>query len=162
MEETAYHESGHVFVAHHLGGTIHHVTIDPEYDDRPARFGDVEVEWQRRFESAKERIIVQTQVALAGPAAEMVYTGEPLHPAFVQEWASDWQTALELCRPLFSDPKKRITELEHVCVQLFQLFSKDHVWARVAALADELLAHETLENEQIVEVLGFWERHFDI
>ena len=160
MEETAYHESGHVFVAYYFGGTIRHVTIDPDNDDGPSRFGDVEVEWRRAFRSAKERIFVQTQVALAGPAAEMVYIGEPLHPAFVREWSSDWQIATNLLRPLFSDERRLASELEQVCVGLFQMFRKDHVWASVAALADELLAHETLEHEQISEVLDFWKRHF--
>jgi hypothetical protein len=37
-------------------------------------------------------------------------------------------------------------------------FYQDSVWAAVAALADELEAHETLEQEGIEEVLDVWMR----
>ena len=30
---------------------------------------------------------------LAGPVAEMIYRGEPLHPALVAEWRHDWGQA---------------------------------------------------------------------
>ena len=34
----------------------------------------------------------------------------------------------------------------------------ERVWAAIAALADELLAHEVLEEESVEDILGFWFR----
>ena len=103
METTAYHESGHTFVAYYLGGYVNCVTVDPDFDEGPARSGDVEVYWPTPFSSQRKAVFAQTQVALAGPAAEMVYLGEPWHPAFVKEWKADWETAIQLFRSIDKD-----------------------------------------------------------
>ncbi|MCY2993984.1 MAG: hypothetical protein NTY19_39835, partial [Planctomycetota bacterium] len=47
MEATAHHEAGHVFMALYLGARVHSVTIEPDRDDGPDRFGDTRVEWDR-------------------------------------------------------------------------------------------------------------------
>jgi hypothetical protein len=36
------------------------------------------------------------------------------------------------------------------------LFSRDEIWQAIAALADELAAHETLDEEQIMDVVQTW------
>ncbi len=49
MEATAYREAGHVFMAIYLGARVRSVTIEPDRDDGPDRFGDTQVEWDLRF-----------------------------------------------------------------------------------------------------------------
>lgn len=46
-ELTAYHEAGHVLMAHLLGGKVRQVTIEPDNDDGPDRHGDTQVLWRR-------------------------------------------------------------------------------------------------------------------
>ena len=36
----AYHEAGHAFMAIYVGARVRSVTIDPDWDDGPDRFGD--------------------------------------------------------------------------------------------------------------------------
>ena len=160
IEESAYHESGHAFMAHRLGAYVHQITIEPADDDGPARYGDVMVEWKKPFASRRELVIAKIQVALAGPAAEMIYLQSPLHPAFVKEWALDWSMAEAFVAEIVKDPEQRMLLLEQTVAELFQFFDRQDIWPAIAALSDELLAHETLEWEQVEEVLGFWSRHF--
>lgn len=47
-EETAYHEAGHAFMAVFLGGQVLSLTIEPDRDDGPERFGDAQIAWRRR------------------------------------------------------------------------------------------------------------------
>jgi ATP-dependent Zn protease len=70
MEETAYHEAGHAFMAVFLGGQVHSLTIEPDRDDGPQRFGDAQVIWRRGGMSVKEYQNKQVLVALAGPITE--------------------------------------------------------------------------------------------
>lgn len=158
MEETAYHESGHAFMAAFLGGEVRSLTIEPDRDDGPARFGDVQIGWRRHGMSVKEFQNKLVLVALAGPIAETIYRGEPLHPGFVPEWADDWQRAWEAAELILPDECLRLAFLEETARQLHGRLSRDEHWAAIAALADELLAHETLDAEQIQEVLAVWMR----
>ena len=48
--------------------------------------------------------------------------------------------------------------LEKIMVELRRQVQLDRVWAAIAALADELVAHEMLEEECVEDVLGFWFR----
>ena len=41
-ELTAYHEAGHAFVAISVGVNVRSVTIRPDDDDGPERFGDTQ------------------------------------------------------------------------------------------------------------------------
>jgi hypothetical protein len=38
----------------------------------------------------------------------------------------------------------------------YHRLKEDDLWAALAALADNLLAHETLEGEQVEEIVGAW------
>src|SRR6187401_3483723 len=92
-ELVAYHEAGHVLLAVLLGARIRSVTIEPDRDDGPERYGDTQILWPRGRWSAREQAEKDVQVALAGPVAEMIHSGDPFHPGFVAEWAADWQAA---------------------------------------------------------------------
>ena len=139
-----------------LGAKVCSVTIDPDNDDGPERFGDTQIIWKRSRFSERELIERSIQVSLAGPVAEMLYTGDPFHPGLVAEWANDWQSAWELSEPLFPAHRERLKYLELVTVQLHRQLDAEPNWSAVAALADLLLAHETLEFAEVKEVIDDW------
>jgi len=154
-DETAYHEAGHVLMALLLGARVTHATIEPDRNDGPDRHGDVRILWPRSAvaDNAFAEQLVLT--ALAGPVAEMIYTGEPYHPGFVAEWADDWQQAFVAAELIVRDERKRLAWLENKVRHLHQLLSQQH-WPAVAALADELAAHETLEEEALLDAVEPW------
>jgi ATP-dependent Zn protease len=157
-EIVAYHEAGHVFMAFFVGARIRYVTIDPDRDDGPERYGDTQVLWQRSRYAPRELAEKEVQVALAGPVAEMIHSGDPFHPGFVAEWSADWQAAWNSAEVLASDEQKRMRYLEQTSIQLHRLLSRDDHWAALAAVVDNLLAHERLEEEEITEILQAWLR----
>jgi ATP-dependent Zn protease len=155
-EIVAYHEAGHAVMAWLLGGEIHLVTIEPDKDDGPARQGDTQVLWRRSRLSDKEFAKKAVQVSLAGPVAEMIYSSDPYHPGMVVEWAADWEEAWDAAADLHPGERPRMEYLEQISIQLYHRLKQDKMWAALAALADQLLAHETLEAEQVEEVLHEW------
>ena len=148
---TAYHEAGHCVMAVLLGGIVEVATVDPDWDDRQQRSGDVQIRW-----NFPQNWRAQALAALAGPAAEAVYLQQPLHPGFVEEWSEDWKIAWDLSQSASKDEKKRLALLERVSAELYQIFNQDAVWNAVAAIADELLAHDTIYQEEIEETVRFW------
>ncbi|TWT76951.1 hypothetical protein Pla123a_23760 [Posidoniimonas polymericola] len=170
---TAYHEAGHAVVAYALGAAVEQVRLggfdDP--DDLPHRFGDVRVNWGRvdpriagtrgagtrgAGKGADWQLQRELLTVLAGPVAEMIYRGEPAHPALHGPSQGDWAQAWELCRVAVPHPELRTRLLETLTTSLRQAIEREAWWAAVAAVADELLAHETLDQEQTEEILGFW------
>ena len=155
-EVTAYHESGHAFAAVYLGARVRSITIDPDYADGPGRFGDTQIEWDVSRFTEEDLCRNAAAVALAGPVAEMIYTGDPWHPALIPEWSSDWNIAWEAAANFAAAKRTRLAKLEELSIQFHRLMSQDNIWAAVAALSDELLAHETLESEHVHDVLAIW------
>lgn len=153
-ELTAYHEAGHAWMALYLGGEVTSITIAPDNDDGPARFGDTQIVWHQS--SSPQLIACSIRVALAGPAAEMIYRGEPYHPGFVAEWAADWQTAWGLAAQLYADHKQRLKALEQVTRDVLGLLNEDTNWATLAAIVDHLIAHERLEAIEVAEIFATW------
>ena len=139
-----------------LGGKVKQVTIEPDNDDGPDRQGDTHVIWRRSRMSDKEFAKTSVQVSLAGPVAEMIYSGDPYHPGLVAEWAADWREAWEAASPLYADERMRLKFLEDVSIQLYRRLKGDDLWAALASVADNLLAHETLEGEQVEEIVSEW------
>jgi hypothetical protein len=139
-----------------LGGKVRLVTIEPDKDDGPDRQGDTQILWRRSGLSDKQFAQLAVQVCLAGPVAEMIYTGDPYHPGFVAEWAADWHAAWQAAIPLHANERRRLEYLEQLSIQLYNRLKKDDLWAAVAVLADNLLAHETLEGDQVEEIVGEW------
>jgi ATP-dependent Zn protease len=157
-ELTAYHEAGHALMARLLGGRVRQVTIEPDHDDGPEREGDTQVLWRRGAISEREFAKRSVQVCLAGPVAEMIYSGDPYHPLFVVEWAADWGEAWEAAAALHPDERRRMAYLEQVSIDLYERLRSDRLWPALASLADHLLAHETLEGEQVDEIIDEWLR----
>jgi hypothetical protein len=154
-EVVAYHEAGHAMVAWQLGGRVRLVTIDPDNDDGPAWEGGTEIRW-RRSEGERELARKLVRVSLAGPVAEMLYTGDPYHPGMVAEWAADWHAAWESAQLLWPDERQCLASLEQISLELYRHLNQESQWAALAALADNLLAHDTLERDEIEEILRDW------
>ncbi|HTN75180.1 MAG TPA: hypothetical protein VL096_08035 [Pirellulaceae bacterium] len=157
-EEIAYHEAGHAFAAIYLGGQVQYVTIEPDRDDGPRRSGEAQVIWRRSRMTPKEFHNKLVLVALSGPAAEMIYRGEDLHPAQLPEWSADWHEAWTVAAEIHANERLRLAFLEAAINEWEQLLRRDSHWAAIAALADSLLAHETLEEEEIRDALSPWMR----
>ncbi len=154
-ELTAYHEAGHALMAVLLGGRVKQVTIDPDNDDGPKRFGDTQIRWRSGIPERKFAEI-SVQVSLAGPVAEMIYSGDPYHPGLIPEWAADWREAWNSAAIFHSDERKRMEYLEQVSIHLYHRLNDGNYWEALASLADNLLAHETLDAEQVEEVVRGW------
>ena len=157
-ELIAYHEAGHALMAVLLGGEVRSVTIEPDNDDGPDRQGDTQVLWRRSRMSDKQFAEAAIQVSLAGPVAEMIYSGDPYHPGLIAEWAADWEEAWQAAALLHRDERQRLAFLEQTSIRLHRQLQQNEIWAALAALADNLLAHETLEAEQVEEIVREWLR----
>ena len=157
-ERTAYHEAGHAFAAAYAGGRVLSVSIAPDWDDGPSRYGDTQVAWSRGRFTARDLAEKLVLVALAGPVAEMIYRCEPFHPALVAEWSEDWRQAWSEAAPIVADELRRTRWLESRVVGLHGLLSDDTHWEAIAGVADHLLAHETLEADAFTELIATWIR----
>ncbi len=153
---SAYHEAGHAFMALYLGGRVRSITIEPEWDDGPQRYADIQVEWPVANLSRRQLRQVAVQVVLAGPVAEMIHTGEPYHPGFVAEWSADWRAAWEDAAELVPEETARLAFLERIAVRIYHRLAEDQHWAALAAIVDELLAHETLDGDQVQAAYEQW------
>lgn len=154
-EVTAWHEAGHAFAAVYLGGEVESVSIDPDWDDGPQRFGDTTIHWRRGRFTERELQMNAILVALAGPVVEMIHSGDPFHPAMVAEWSQDWKLAWQAA-VFVSDRQKRMLFLEQTTVDLHRTLSQDNHWAAIGAIVDNLLAHEILEGDVVHEIVAEW------
>lgn len=152
-ELTAYHESGHAVVAHLRGGIVERVTIEPENDDGPERFGDTQILWRRSRMSDEDYAQRLAQVCLAGPVAEMIYSGDRYHPGLVAEWSADWKAAWAAAAPLHAAELARLRYLEQTSIDLYHRLQRDDLWSVLASVADNLLAHDTLDQDQFAEIV---------
>ncbi len=155
-EVTAWHEAGHAMMAVLCGGEIERVTVEPPYDDGPARFGDTVTRW--RGLSNRQLVEAEIRVSLAGPIAEMIYRGESAALELVPEWAADWNAAHEAAISICNKQPAARRLLQSVVDEINQLMDSANAWAAVSAIADDLLAHETLDHEQVAYHVNFWLR----
>ncbi len=156
---TAYHEAGHAVVAHSLGATVESMQLWGEADDYlPERFGDCRVNWGPVDPKLEWQKQCEIMTFLGGPIAEMIYRGERLHPAYFGPWQDDWAKAMLTCEAKVTGVLERTRMLERITVILHRHLDRDPYWPAIAALADELAAHEQLDSDQIAEVLEFWIR----
>jgi ATP-dependent Zn protease len=156
-EISAYHEAGHAYMALRSGAKVRSITVDPDWDDGPDRHGDTQIAWPKKRLSEKELREKVILVALAGPVAEMIYTGDPYHPGLVAEWSADWQVAWAAAELLFPTEPARMDYLEQTSIRLYHLLNQNRHWEAIAMLVDHLLAHETLDAEMIDEIADEWQ-----
>ncbi len=154
-ELTAWHEAGHAWAALVVGAKVHSVSIAPDDDDGPRRFGDTVIHWSRRRFAGKRLAVELCRVALAGPVAEMLYSGRPFHPGTVSEWSQDWLAALEAMN-FIPERQRRLALLEQTTIDLYERFSDDFHWQAISAIAEQLLAHEILDEELLQDAIGPW------
>ena len=156
LEITAWHESGHAMAAVLLGGHVERVTLEPPYDDGPTRYGDTVTRWSGKTNA--ELTMAEIQVSLAGPVVEMLYTGDRVAIDSVPEWAADWQRAAASAAAGNRGPAAANKLIRQSVTALFELFEDANHWAAVSAIADDLLAFETLEHQQVADTIAFWQR----
>lgn len=152
----AYHEAGHAVLAEAFGGHVLFVTIEPVEDDGPRRHGETKIAW-RSGESSEQRkslAAAQVKVALAGPVSEMIYCDEQYEIEILREWWADWLLATHAITTLHRGIKDADVHriLQREMQQLIEWISQDQVWHKIASLADELVAHQTLEADQLDEL----------
>lgn len=153
-EITAYHEAGHAVMAAALGGRIIRVSIEPPEDDGLKRFGESIVSWPPSTDVAIYE--VELKVSLAGPVAELIYRSEQMAIEAVPEFAADWQRVIESAAHLKATRREQRQLISKAEFWVRDFFNRTRNWAAVGAVADELLAHYTLENEQLEEAVAFW------
>ncbi|MGY8639812.1 MAG: hypothetical protein ACKVJU_01815 [Verrucomicrobiales bacterium] len=157
LTKTAYHECGHAVMAVLLGGKIDLLTLEPDSgDDLPERSGEIRVIWPPDTFTDKELGIFEIKVALAGPIAEMIYDGSQQTIELLEEWRHDWEMATDRVAEFLPNNKSIAEHLGGYAFELMGFFERGDVWAAVAGLADQLEAHETLEEEQIADVMAAW------
>ncbi|MEL6107081.1 MAG: cell division protein FtsH [Planctomycetota bacterium] len=153
---TAYHEAGHAVVGYALGGEIESIGLYAEADEwLPERFGDCHVNWGRVDPSTNWQRQREILTILAGPVAEGIYRGESMHPALYPPWRHDWDFAIDRLDSVAS-LERRKTILSMSLTILQRQLQEDACWAAVAAVADELLAHEYVDGEHLADTLTFW------
>ena len=106
---------------------------------------------------AKNVEVAELKVSLAGPVAELTYDGAHESIADCREFAADWQQAVLAASRLKPEPARRkfLADMER---QVWEFFDDENVWAATCAIADQLLAHETIEHDQVADTWAFWQR----
>jgi len=155
-ELTAYHEAGHALMAVACGGKIVHVSITPPDDDQQKRFGESIVQWPGTLAANAE--MVELKVSLAGPVAELTFDGARVSIDQCAEFADDWRRACLSASRLKSRVPARQKLVAEVESWLWTFFDNENYWAATSAIADELLAHETIEHEAVADTWDFWKR----
>lgn len=146
----AYHEAGHVVVAAEVGGRVLSASIEPDADDH--READVVIDWPGGRSAEAD-----VWVALGGPVAETIYEGHMAVDAdLLRAWSEDWRAAAAAVRQLGGSREQQARRLRASIADLDAFLRRDDVWAVVGDLADALLAHESLEEEMIADVLTAW------
>ena len=144
----AYHEAGHVLMAHLLGGHVVHVTLESEDDDIA---GLTTVRWGRHSESERHRCTALA--ALAGPLAEARWRGEALALDAFTAWRADWN---EVQQAMAAQPENidRTRLLHQWLAEVHEQLEDPLVWEVLCRVADALEAHESLDDDLLDDVLG--------
>lgn len=166
----AYHEAGHVVVAHFLERDTVEVTIKPPgmqrgtgrtiYGQWAARID--EIDWSGLLDDQLLRDIEILIIATsAGGYVEGIMTGKKLSK---EACSDDWDTIAKITSRMFSDDIDAIAYVERLGHQTYNLIDSPGFLKAVEALAKALIARETLSGEQaasiIKDALSAWEKDF--
>ncbi len=154
---TAWHEAGHATMAIIEGGTVEHVTLEPPDDYGPQRYGETITRWPPQMNQL-ELLKSEVLVSLAGPVVEMLYSNNRQTISEVQEWKADWMRAVASARSCTQNEDEAMKLIHHCEAELLALFEVPKYWSAVSAIAEELLAHYTIEHQQIYDTFSFWHR----
>ena len=154
---TAYHEAGHATVGYALGGSVEAIQLDGENEVTGARyFGECRISWRTLNGEINTQHQMEILTILAGPAAELVYRGEPITLEQLQPWKQDLNMAWSLLHRVGVSPRDQVELMSRIIGRLKEVIKEEPCWSAVASLADALLAHEYLEEDQVEEILAFW------
>ena len=154
---TAWHEAGHATMAIIEGGFIEHVTLEPPNDEGPQRYGETISRWPSQM-SQNDLLKSEVMVSLAGPVVEMLYSDQRQKIADVEEWKADWIRAVASARSCTKTDAEAAQMLQRSEEKTLRLFDISQYWSAVSAIAEELLAHSTIEHEQVHDTFSFWQR----
>jgi hypothetical protein len=143
----AYHEAGHVLMAHLLGGQVVHTTLET---DDGALQGQTTVEWRHRDD--RERRRCSALVALAGPVAEARWRGDVGLLDGISAWRADWQE-VQLALAAESPAGDRVSLLHRWLREVTVQLDDPAAWEQLFRIADELEAHGTLDAVLLGELL---------
>ncbi|MCU0866612.1 MAG: hypothetical protein MUC36_22735 [Planctomycetes bacterium] len=142
----AYHEAGHAFLAHQLGGRVLEVSIELDDD---AQQGRTSVRWPRADRAEQRRR--SALVALAGPLAELHFRGELDQLDTLSAWRADWREVQQaLAAQRAQDPQRL---LRRWLAEVRAVLCDPAAWERLCRLADALEAHGTLDADLLEDLL---------
>ena len=166
-------------MAYLLGGRVELLSLFGDEDCWKPHFGLCRVRWlhQRVLRSSgirghstslsddADRSLRELATLMAGPIAQRIYEGvsEQESLRFVSEDGSGWsdetldddlQRAADLATRLMGPASS--VGLRNLIREVDGMFRDDRIWPAIAALADELEAHQSLGPDEVAETLDFW------
>ncbi len=148
-EATAcYHEAGHAWMAHLLGG---HVTLCTIEDEDGSCMGKTTITW--RGIGGRELARKIALAALAGPVAEARWRGDMDLLESLAAWEADWREATRAIAA-FAAPHERSTALRALIDEAASAFDDEDCWERLCRVADALEAHGTLDRDLFGDAIG--------
>jgi hypothetical protein len=136
-----------------LGAKVRYATLESEQD---GHLGEVEMHWPTRF--AATHSTDPMRAILAGPVAEALYRNLDWQEVARGPGSQDLQQALAIAAEYGWSNVKTLIWLQAEGERLREFLNRAEVWAAVSAVADLLLAHDTLEHEEISEEVRAWIR----
>lgn len=151
-EADAWHEAGHAYMAHRLGGRVHSLTLE---SDEAEFEGKASIEWPPAA-SAHEAAQRSALTALGGPLVELLFRGEvDAHdPEIVQAWDGDWQEVERCAEVVEPDPDLRTDCIQRWIHEVQAAIEKPRAEETLARIADALDAHGTLDETLFEECVG--------
>lgn len=143
-----YHEAGHAYLAHRLGGRVVTVTIEHEDD---GVMGRTTVHW--RDGDAAERRRRSALVALAGPVAEALWRGELESLRELTAWRADFREVQQALR-VEGPPAAQAAQLHRWLASVREELDDPDGWERLCRIADQLEAHGTLDEDLLGDVFA--------
>lgn len=159
-ELTAYHEAGHLVVAHHHGHPVWGVSLVSEGESAGRCYISLHVDGSEPPTAGK--LLADLDVLLAGVVAEEGRVGGPAGDgwrygdldravAVARHWAL-LAGRSEVAEALRADPAAFL--LREFAPAPRRLLARPALWRRVEGLAEQLLVRETLEGEDLTRLLA--------